>query len=278
MINNYSCLQSPIDLRDYRLRLTDVLSAEYPKEFKVDMLHRIKNQRSICSCVAHALASILEYYDGNKSPLSTNFIYGIQNKVFGTRGPGMFIRLACKIALKYGDMDADLCPGNTEVDKVYELAEKAFADKDKMDDAYKHKLKGYFKIRSTKELKYTLMKYGPVIASVKWYDNYVFNNVTKFIVSDKKGGYGRHAIVIYGWDDSGWYCQNSWGSNWGNNGLFKLHFEDGPDESFGLVDDESLSSMTDIVNPTYNIDLLDILFKFINNCVSWIAKIFTKTL
>ncbi len=37
---------------------------------------------------------------------------------------------------------------------------------------------------------------------------------------------GGHAIAVVGYDENGkfWICKNSWGTSWGDNGWFKIDY------------------------------------------------------
>ena len=72
------------------------------------------------------------------------------------------------------------------------------------------------------------------------------------------------------WDENGWLCQNSWGTTWGHHGLFRLRYDYGLAEVFGIKDDESLDSDSTIVNPVYNSQLLECIFKIINKISNWV--------
>ena len=38
----------------------------------------------------------------------------------------------------------------------------------------------------------------------------------------------RHAILLVGWNSTGWIIKNSWGTNWGNNGFGIIPFTGDP--------------------------------------------------
>jgi len=266
------CLLSPIDLRDYQFKDEKIMAKKFPDAYSLDMSNvKIKNQRDVCSCVAHALSSILEYHDKGRVNLSTNFIYGIHHRLYLSTGPGMTLRNALRIASNHGDMTEEDCPGNTEIDEVYKIASTAFNVKHKKDTALKYKIKQYVKLSGQDSIKFAIMNYGPVIAGVKWHYTTIFDKLTKFIKMDKTTDYGFHAIVIYGWDEKGWLCQNSWGEKWGDKGRFKMLYSDGPRESYALIDDELLDSST-ITIPTHNLKLLDSILKIINKVINVVLK------
>ena len=268
----FGCMSSPVDLRDYKLKKNIISAGIIPDEYSLNFQHRVKNQNQVSSCVAHATSSILEYYSSSNTKLSTNFIYGIRHKLFGDTGKGMTLRNACKIVTKYGDMTYKSCSGNTEVDDVFKLAEDSFNDKEKLNEAYKFKAKYYLKLSSEKDIKYFLMNHGPVLISVKWYDDYKINN-EHIMKHSNNSSYGLHALMVYGWNTNGWLCQNSWGSKWGFNGLCCIPYTDGFNEAYGLIDDKDLSDDSVIVKPTYGLDIVDRLLRILNYII---AKVFTK--
>ena len=203
------CELSPVDLRDFKLNTSMIDTSIIPDEYNAMPQHQIKSQGSVCSCVAHALATILEQNEQN-TKLSTNFIYGGQNVVYGFTMKGMFLRVAASIAQRYGVPLYSKCPGNKEVTEVFDIAKKAFDNPDVLDDAYKHKIKSYINLSNNKiNIKYSIMNFGPVLASIRWWNNYTFNKETGFVEFKKDKGLGYHAVVIYGWDQEGWLCQNS---------------------------------------------------------------------
>lgn len=237
MENFKGCLKSPTDVRDYKIACS---TKEWlPLEYEIDVLPRVKNQKNVNSCVAHSTSSILEYYEnicGRDNKLSTNFIYGIQKSECGHEGQGMYLRDACKIVCKYGDMLENDCPGNTEVPECWEIAEKALENNKFKENAGSFKIKSYFRCNNNNAIKKAIMNYGPVLASINWYDSYVPDD-NGVLSTDKKGNSGYHAIMIYGWDVRGFKCQNSWGKYWGNDGRFISPYEIKIQEARCFVDE-----------------------------------------
>ena len=153
------------DIRDYTFRKKVCRASNYPETYECPIKTEIKDQRMVSSCVSHATSSILEYHNPEET-LSTNFIYGIRNKLFNSKGEGMLLREACSIVRHYGDPTAADCPGNTEVDRVFEIAEDAFANKDIMERAKEFRIASYAKVSANNDIKYALMHYGPVLGAI----------------------------------------------------------------------------------------------------------------
>lgn len=272
-VHGFGCLPQITDLRDYVLKSSVVREADLPETYEVSYIHNIKNQGKVSSCSAHAVAEVLEYINpGHK--MSTNFIYGTKKMLYGSEGEGMSLRNACKTVAKYGDMVEIDCKGNTEVDKVYSIAEKAFNDKIKLNYAYRFKVKEYVNLKSDEDIKYFIYRYGPVIASIDWYTDYKYNKEEKTIdrTDFSNKDYNKHAIVIYGWDEEAWLCQNSWGVKWGNQGLFRLRYIHGHNEVYGLIDDVNLDSDSVVVNPTYESSFIEVILKFLNLIIAKFKK------
>lgn len=265
-MNGKGCLEGKKDIRDYRLKKGIAMAVAYPQEYRCPKEIEIKNQGSICSCVAHSAAEILEYHSQYPIRLSTNFIYGIHKKLFNSNGPGMYLREACKIIQTYGDPTYMSCPGNFEVEKVYDIANQAFENKIIMDESYKYRISKYIKIKSVNEIKYALTNYGPVMAAVDWYDDNTVDKVTGYLTQGHVNP-GGHAIIIIGWNEKGWLCQNSWGKYWGNNGYFILPWSYKIKESYSFI---PKGNEQDIVVPCSS-PLINLIYKAINSILNIFA-------
>ena len=67
---------------------------------------------------------------------------------------------------KYGDPIYEFCKGNTEVEKVYEIAEKAFKNPEAMESAKNHRASKYVRVVTSSDIKYALMEYGPIMGAI----------------------------------------------------------------------------------------------------------------
>lgn len=268
--NTFGCRPPKVDLRDYKI--VSGAADTYPETFELAP-PKVKNQKSVNSCVAHVTSSILEYFDslkGETHTLSTNFIYGIQKKLCGYDGEGMYLGDACSIVKDYGDPMETLCSGNTEIPKVHTIAETAFAKEEVLENAYCFKIKAYYSCKTTNAIKKALTKGCPVLASVKWYSTYKLDS--NYVLQDiQMGGYSYHAIMIYGWNEKGFLCQNSWGTSWGDNGRFILPYEIEPAEAKALIDEDIDIDTSDVIIPKRS-TFLDIIYKILN----FIINIFRK--
>lgn len=251
------------DVRDYRIAAA---AAEYPKAWQVDYLPPVKNQKSVGSCVAHATSSILEYFDykeiGEKITLSTDFIYGMQGIAFGRMDSGMYLRDACKIVKQYGDCLKETISTNTEQPKCTEKLQEILTE-DIYKEAETYQVKSYARCDTESAIKHALMNYGPVLASIRWYDR---NTVKGEVIEmDTTSSWGGHAIMIYGWNETGWLCQNSWGKGWNNDGRFTVPYEDKLQEAWSFVDADNDDNIIQPIRGNW----IDKIYKLVNLIINF---------
>ena len=75
-------------------------------------------------------------------------------------------------------------------------------------------------------IKEAIMKYGSLFSSMMYEKEY-FNEITNFYEYIGKKT-PNHAVNIIGWDDSkgAWIVKNSWGTSFGENGIFYVSYND----------------------------------------------------
>lgn len=261
------CIFSSYDSRDYTLKSN---SAELPETFECKMAVPVKNQGSVSSCVAHACSSILEYYTKPYRKISTNFIYGIQKELFNRDTKGMILRDACKIIANYGSPEVQLCAGNTEVPECHAIASKAMDDADIVANASQYRILKYFKCTSVEDIKYAVYNYGPVLVAYKWYKDYKVKN--GMLVGPQEKYTGGHALVIYGWNETGFLIQNSWGIFWGNLGKCTIPYSIKFREAYGIIDAEDTGNLKQPVKNSFT----NMLYKAFNAIVNLIIKLINK--
>ena len=116
-IEAFGAIESKIDVRDYQVACAAAPNVELPEVFELNM-RAVKNQHSVSSCVAHALAAVVEYFnfmqEKTDTTMSTEFIYGNRiNHIYTDKG--MIIRDALENLRKYGTCPNSSMPGNIEV-------------------------------------------------------------------------------------------------------------------------------------------------------------------
>jgi C1A family cysteine protease len=238
-------LFSKPDVRDYKAKAK---SHEIPDEFELDM-PKIKNQGAVGSCVAHALSTIVEYFNeketGSYEEMSTGYIYG-NRRLSVYEGEGMYMRDAVCTVTKYGDVPNSYFPVNVEVPYAIEKFEKEFDNIHTV--GYHFKFAEYFRLKDELAIKACIMENGPVVLSMYWYDDIRVINGVMFTRCVKTRNTGGHCMVIYGWNEIGWKVQNSWGRGFGDDGNVVIPYDVQLQEVWGIKDAESTGNL-DIYKP-----------------------------
>lgn len=264
-------LFSKPDVRDYTAN-TNV--AEFPDEFELK-LPKVKNQSIVSSCVAHALSTVVEYFNkkesGKYKEMSTGYIYG-NRRLTLHKGKGMYTKDAIKTVSKYGDVPNVYFPVNVEVPYAIEKFEN---EVDKIEEnGYFFKFHEYFKLKNKDAIKTSLMENGPAIMSMHWFDDIkVVNGVmqTKCVKSKKTGG---HCMVIYGWNETGWKVRNSWGRAWGDKGNVVIPYEVPFKEVWGIRDAKADSNL--VLKKPFNTKTGALFAKVLNSIIGLIYNLFNK--
>lgn len=256
--------KSAYDIRDYKIKA----DAELPEEYKGSFDIPVKNQKNKPTCVAHALASLVEYHNKRQSgkyrKFSTEFIYGFRPEGYYI-GDGMCIKDGLKTLLNKGDVYYTELEGNSNYERAME---KVKADIVALSyKAHPHRISAYYKLNTADEIKTAIMRDGAVVASMNTYDG--ARLVKDVYTYDKNAEHGRHCVLLIGWNKNGWIVQNSWGYLYGGDGRFVLPFSFELNEAWGVTDD-----ITDITTPKRS-KWRDIFYKLVNELVKLFKGAFT---
>lgn len=230
----YGAIFSGVDVRDYKMVCT-AATYDFPAEFELNTV-RVKDQADVGSCVAHALSSIIEYYNNvqrnDPTEMSVGYIYG-NRTTSEHKAEGMVMRDALEVVRKFGDVPKEDFPYNEETPMAIRLYQKK-AD-ELYDVGYPNRISEYCRIDTVSAAKLALMNGVPLLMAMEWYNDMV---VEDGVLKTNYSGYGGgHCMFIYGWDERGWKIQNSWGTSWGANGRFILPYQMGMAECWAVLDD-----------------------------------------
>ena len=262
-IFNYNgVVESSYDARDYKIKA----DSEFPKEFELPYKVSVKNQGSKPTCVAHAVSSLVEYYNLVETKkyrkFSTNFIYGTRDIGYYI-GDGMVIRDALKTIQKYGDCYYADCPGNHDTaDAMNNVNEKM---EEYRDLAYPHRIGSYYRVKTPEEIKTALMNHGPVVISMTCKDNaYIADDI--YCYPQDAENSGRHCVLVVGWNENGWIIQNSWGALYAGDGYFTLPFDFKINEAWGTTDQKDDCSL---LKRKVRNKFMNKVYEIINRIINW---------
>lgn len=223
------CLQSPKDLRDYKIAKVTKVTIELPKEFQLQPTS-IKDQGSVSSCVAHALSSMLET-DGTL--YSTGWIYGYRPDGY-YQGEGMYPREALKTIKNIGAVQYKSFPYNIEMEQAKILVDSKLNTLTKL--AKEEQILSYARLYGAKEIKEFLYQSKSPIPFVISTYNGIDLDMNKIMLPNAiMNETGNHMMLIIGWNEEGFIIQNSWGKDWGDQGLAILPYEYPIEEAWGVT-------------------------------------------
>jgi C1A family cysteine protease len=174
--------------------------------------------------------------------MSVGYIYG-NRKTSDYKNEGMIMRDALEAVRKYGDVHKELFPYNEEVPYVIDLFERQ--SRSLFKEGYPNRISQYCRVDSPNAIKSALISGNPVLMAMTWYaDMEVIDDI---LVTNQLGWEGGHCMFIYGWDERGWKVQNSWGSDWGNQGCMIVPYEY-PIEEFWVINDNIIEN-TEVKKP-----------------------------
>lgn len=233
----HGALKSPVDVRNYRMVSASSLG-DLPITYEIPNMPDVKNQGFYSACVSYALSVIAEWhcrrYGDETADLSPFYNYGNRRYTTWT-GMGLYPCDALKTAVKCGFVTTKDFPCKGEPPSITADFERQFNDI--FDKGIPNRFSAYYRVRTESEIKQSLMVHGPLLASVEWYhDMTVKSGVIQTKYAKKSGS---HAVVVYGWNETGWLIQNSWGDGWGVNGRAVLPYDIPIEEAWGIVDEIS---------------------------------------
>ena len=90
------------------------------------------------------------------------------------------------------------------------------------------RISSFYKLKDEEEMMKDIYLFGPIVTGFDVYDDFYTFDAKKDIYEHISGGVltGGHAIEIVGWGEENgkkfWWVKNSWGSDWGMDGYFKM--------------------------------------------------------
>ena len=217
------------ELPDYRDVPYNLKAVSLPKSVDLsDKQSPIKDQGTLGSCTANALAGVLEYNEPKDSKLielSRLFIYYIERAYEGTvnSDSGAMIRDGIKMLAKLGVCPEEMWPYLIEkftrkpIKKCYKAA-------------LERRITSYATMDALPQMKQCLADGFPFAFGFTVYESFMSEKTAQTgIVTMPESGEGvcgGHAVIGVGYDDDKQVIKvrNSWGKAWGNKGYFYLPY------------------------------------------------------
>lgn len=225
------------DLVDFRDKLYVPTLVEVPKEYSLDRhLAKTKgkipilNQQFEGSCTGHALAAVAHYLLQTRQivpdavEVSPHMLYTLAKKYDewpGSHYSGSSARGAIKAWHKHGVCSKSTWPST----KKDERLDRAIAH-----DALTRPLGAYFRVnhKDLVAMHSAITEAGILFVTLdthEGWDNVKSDGIVQFD-ADKFISGGGHAVALVGYDQKGFWFQNSWTKNWGKKGYGHICYDD----------------------------------------------------
>ena len=266
------------------------LESAFPEKFDwrnekgIDYVSPVKNQGRCGSCVAFAAASTFETQLNIATgsilhgwEFSTQHLFSCGG---GSCSSGWFPGSAAQFLAKKGVPEFACYP------YLSGALGKDFACRQSCSDSKLRSQKASLRARSKSlrsasvdEVKAALIG-GPLMTTMRVYDDFYL--YSSGVYRHKEGPLlGGHAVMIVGWNNAekAWIARNSWGTDWGERGDFKIAWDDvsGVGSSFwgfqadsqasaivmeGLKDSQFVTSPIRVVGRFHNLAVIDAQLEF----------------
>lgn len=194
-------LPSPPDEDDWQyVGLAGANASASLPTFRLGNRPPVTNQGDTPECVAYSSGVEQNWQDHVEWDRFFDWNEHLFFQRIGGTAAGAFMRAALDQRKAVGFPEADMTPSSAE-----------------------HKIAGYAQVtKSVTTIKNAIVNTGGVLMIGPWYDNWTDGLNAKAVLPSPSGGSAGHAWWAIGWDEYGVICQNSWGTLWGDNGLFRM--------------------------------------------------------
>jgi Papain family cysteine protease len=220
------------DLRDRTYSPTlHALPKSYGKPTRSNADRQILDQGQTEACTGFAVTAMIGALRRSKprsrsastkpvEPVSPWMLYYFARRYADTASDGVTARNAMKAWFNYGVCRLSLWDENS-VDRKPD-------DDDWIDDAFKTPLGAYFRVnhQAIPDVHAAISEVGVIFATVQLHQGWESPNQGEIEYRPSFLPMGGHAVVIVGYDEDGFWIQNSWGAAWGRGGLGHMSYED----------------------------------------------------
>jgi len=229
---NPGFIESPPDSRDFLLGKVQA-PIEIPDEYFTGISKlKIRNQNGQPSCVSEATCKMLELMEFWETKsykiLSPRFLYALAKEHDGLQNQeGTYYRQCLKEASEYGICKEVLFKSDVELPKdTYKDFD--YISEEAKSEAEHRKIKSYARVDDTsfEGLKQAIYQNKVIVLGLRYSSAWVRNKLGEYsykesdILPLRVGQWiSGHAVLAYGYDKDYIYFLNSFGENWGRNGI-----------------------------------------------------------
>jgi len=212
------------DVPDYRDRWYQPTLAPLRHGLPPPVDHYVLDQGTEGACTGFGLAAVinlLHQRQGRDVKVSARMLYEMARRHDEWRGEN-YEGSSCRGAIK-GWYHMGVC---SETLWPYDAKKIGDLTITRAKDARAHTLGAYYRIRKNiVDMHAALNEVGAVYASANVHSGWM-TPTSDGNIPRRKQTEGGHAFAIVGYNDKGFYVQNSWGPGWGHNGIAVWSYED----------------------------------------------------
>lgn len=204
MAHGTGALPSPTDERDWYLPTPAAAAAAGAASglsaFRLGNRPPLTDQLITPHCVAYSIAYEQNWQD-----------YVEHGRFYNFNEPTFFYRIGGNASGAFARAGLD------------ELIGRGYPEQDSTPSEASHQARVYTRVtQSVQAVKNAIVACGGVLGVGPWYDNWTEGLNAKAVLPTPSGGSSGHMVWYVGWDEYGILGQNSWGSAWGDGGLFRM--------------------------------------------------------
>ena len=185
--------------------------------------HKILDQHSEGACTGFSLAACINYLyqrSGRDLRVSARMLYEmakLSDEWPGEDYDGSSLRGAIRGWKNMGVCEESVWP--------YKTQNKGGLTVTRAEDARNHTIGAYYRLKpEITHFHAALNEVGIIAVSAKVHRGW--SNPRDGIIEYHENNDGGHAFAIVGYNDNGFWIQNSWGNSWGDNGLALWSYKD----------------------------------------------------
>lgn len=242
--------KSSIDERDYLIDKLIKNAVLLPDEFIIDTKPIILDQQTSSECVGCSAAQIKHVIEAiqtqDSKMFSPSYIYANRTDS-DYHGEGMMPRQALDNLKTFGMCHYEDFQGFYSYADACTKYSAQKADLDKK--AYPYRISSYYRLNTIEDVKTAI--YTTKIPAFVSYDVYksMYYPDSKGVVNydpNDKNVLGGHQMSIFGWNNTGFIVVNSWGEEFGQDGVITIPYEYAFSECWAMVDTITEQALTQV--------------------------------